>query len=57
MCDECVGNLIVNRTDGTCGCPAGQYGIANFACTDCPKGEVCPGAHAGLQQHAATVMQ
>ena len=49
-CEQCTGNLVVNRTDGTCGCPPGSYSTANYQCLDCPRGSVCPGRLKGFEE-------
>lgn len=46
-CNECVTGLMLNGSDGTCGCPAGKFSAAGpdqeVKCLDCPKGSFCRG--------------
>lgn len=46
-CKQCLGSLITNSIDGSCGCPAGQFfdaaAVTPPTCTDCPKGSFCVG--------------
>lgn len=40
---QCMNDLMINTTDGTCSCPAGRYAKDALDCADCNKGSYCPG--------------